>query len=99
MVIDAILQPGEPFSVSAAGCARERSSARSGRRASPDEQDSALAELHVVVVLPDHTSALRHKQDTAGWAVVDVSVTCAVIWPGRSDRMPVISAADITAPA
>ena len=26
------------------------------------------------------------------------SVTCAVIWPGRSDRMPVISAADITAP-
>src|SRR3546814_16018707 len=27
------------------------------------------------------------------------SVTCAVIWPGRSDRMPVIRAAEMTAPA
>ena len=78
--------------------ARERSSAHVREDEPSPDEGPVLAELHVVVVPPDRTSALRHKQDTAGWAVVDVFGDLRGDLAGRSDRMPVISAADITAP-
>ncbi|BCH24972.1 hypothetical protein MesoLjLb_47570 [Mesorhizobium sp. L-8-3] len=99
VIIDAIFKPGIALRVGA-GLAFEHDGAAVGQNEPvPDEQDTALPELHVVVVLADDTCALRHEQNAPRGAVVDMFRDLRGDLAGKSERMPVMSAADMTAPA
>ena len=65
----------------------------------PDEQHARLAEGNSSVVDADELRALRDEQISAGRAVVDVLGHLGGDLAGKSERMPVMSAAGITAPA
>jgi hypothetical protein len=72
MIIDAILKPGIAFGVRAGLAFQHDRAAVREDQPVPDEQDAPLAEADAAVILADDAGALRHEQDLARRAVVDV---------------------------
>ena len=72
MIIDAILKPGIAFRVGAGLVFKHDRLAVRKNDPVPDEQDTRLAEGHLAVVAADQFGALRHKEEAAGWTVIDV---------------------------
>jgi hypothetical protein len=58
-----------------------------------------LPERNLAIVNADQPRPLWDKQEIPGRAIKDVLRYLAVICPGRSDRMPVISDAGMMLPA
>ena len=72
VVIDTIFKPGIALRVGAGLAFQHDGATVRHDEAIPDEQHSALAELHVVVILADDPRPLRHEQDAPRGAVVNV---------------------------
>src|SRR5258707_14151555 len=93
MIVELILQTG----VAPGVCAllpleHDRATVRHDQPG-PHQQYPRLAERDLAVIDPDQASPLGDQTGAASWGVIDISVTCAVICPGRSERMPVMRAA------